>query len=94
MSDRAQQGLFIQNIGFSTGPDRAAFWDKGTEVHSMTRNKGTMGQAQSLTKRWDGRGRDSLSKSGTGRGTGQYNILKAFPVLCRKTRRDRVEKTF
>ena len=51
----------------------AIFWDKGTEVPSLSRDKGTMGQAKNLAK-----GRDSQNsglagpgqpKTGTGRGT-------------------------
>ena len=65
-----------------TGRDSATFRDKGTEVPSMSRDKGTTGQAQNLAmgrdgpgqpvKIWDGT-RDGtitifLSKSGTGQG--------------------------
>ena len=36
------------------GWDRATFRDKGTEVSSLYRDKGTTGQAQNLTKGQDG----------------------------------------
>ena len=69
------------------GRDSATFWDKGTEVPSLSRDKGTMGQAQNLATGQDRSGqpvkirngmRDetitiSLSNSGTGRGTGLEN---------------------
>ena len=77
---------------FPTGRDSATFWDKGTEVPSLSRDKGTTGQAQNLATGWDGLGqpikiwdgtRDGtitifLSKSGTGHGTGQSLILSLF----------------
>ena len=56
-------------VGFPTGWDSATFWDKGTEVPSLSREKGRTGQAQNLATGRDGR--DSLSKSLTGHGTGQ-----------------------
>ena len=56
-------------IAFPTVRNSATFWDKGTEVPSLSRDKGTIGQAQNLP--WDGMGWDSLSKAGTGHGTGQ-----------------------
>ena len=67
------RGLSFGSVGFEfrfpTGRDSATFRDKGTEVPSLSRNKGTTGQAQNLATRREGR--DSLSKSGTGRETGQ-----------------------
>ena len=44
--------------------DSATFWDKGTEVPSLSRDKGTTGQAKNLVKGLDGPGQP---KSGTGR---------------------------
>ena len=44
-------------LGFPTGRDSATFRDKGTEVPSLSRDKGTMGQAQNLTKGLDGPGK-------------------------------------
>ena len=41
-------------LGFPTGQDSATFWDKETEVSSLSRDKGTMGQAKNLTKGRDG----------------------------------------
>ena len=55
------------HLGFPTGRDSATFWDKGTEVPLLSRDKGTTGQAQNLAKGRDGPGQP---KSGTGRGTG------------------------
>ena len=51
-------------LGFPTGRDIATFWDKGTEVPSLIRDKGTTGQAKNLAKGWDGPGQP---KFGTGR---------------------------
>ena len=56
-------------VSNGTGQCSATFWDKGTEVPSLSRNKGTTGQAKNLATGRDGR--NSLSKSGTGRGTGK-----------------------
>ena len=41
-----------------------------TEVLSLSRDKGKIGQSQNLAKGRGGMGRDSLSKSRTGLGTG------------------------
>ena len=75
-------------LGFPTGRDSATFRDNGTEVSLLSRDKGTMGQAQNLATGRDrpgqslkilpraGTGRDSLSNSyhGTGRaGTASHN---------------------
>ena len=40
-------------VGFPTGRDSATFWDKGTEVPSLSRDKGTTGQAQNFAMGWD-----------------------------------------
>ena len=56
-----------------TGRDSATFRDNGTEVFSLSRDKGTTGRAKNLTKGQDGPGQPKFgtghSKSGTGRGT-------------------------
>jgi hypothetical protein len=56
----------VFELGFPTGRGSATFWDKGKEVPSLSRDKGTMGQAKNLAKRragtakiWDKTGRDS-----------------------------------
>ena len=76
------------------GCDSATFQDKGTEVPSMSRDKGKTGQAQNLAKGRDGTGRDSLSKSRMGRGigprTGQslffsHNFLFSNVLSCFRT---------
>ena len=41
-------------LGFPTGRDSATFWDKGTEVPSLSRDKGTTRQAQNLATGQDG----------------------------------------
>ena len=46
------------------GQDSAIFRDKGTEVPSLSRDKGTMGQAKNLAK---GRDRPGQPKFNTGR---------------------------
>ena len=56
----------VCDLGFPTGQDSATFRDKGTEVPSLSRDKGTTGQAKNLAKGLDGPGQP---KSGTGRGT-------------------------
>ena len=40
----------ILTIGFPTRRDSATFWDKGTEVPSLSQDKGTMGQAKNLAE--------------------------------------------
>ena len=64
-------------VGFPTGRDSATFRDNGTEVSSLSRDKGTTGQAKNLTKGRDGPGQQ---KSGTGHGTkrgrAENNVLK------------------
>ena len=44
-------------LGFPTGRDRETFRDNETEVSSLSRDKGTMGQAQNLAT-----GRDVLGQ--------------------------------
>ena len=65
---------FYYCLGLPTGQDSATYWNKGTEVSSLSRDKGTMGQAKNLTKGQDrpgqpkfGPGRDSqnLGRDGT-----------------------------
>ena len=51
-------------LAFPTGRDSATFWDNGTELPSLSRDKGTTGQAKNLAKGRDGSGQP---KSGTGR---------------------------
>ena len=41
------------------GLDIAIFWNKGTEVPSLSQDKGTMGQAQNFAK-----GRDNYYRDG------------------------------
>ena len=55
-------------VGFPTGRDSATFRDKGTEVPSLSRDKGTTGQAKNLAKGRDGTGRDSQNSGRDGRG--------------------------
>ena len=43
-------------LGFPTGKDSSTFLEKGTEVPSLSRDKGTMGQVQNLATGWDGPG--------------------------------------
>ena len=52
------------SVGFPTGRDSATFRDTGTKVPSLSRDKGTTGQAKNLAK-----GREELGqpKFGTGR---------------------------
>ena len=43
-------------LGFATGRDSATFRDKGTEVPTLSRDKGTTVQAQNLATGLDGMG--------------------------------------
>ena len=64
-------------LAFPTGRDSETFRDNGTEVPSLSRDKGTTGQAKNLAMGRDGSGQP---KSGTGRGTkrdrAEKDILK------------------
>ena len=46
----------VFRVGFPTGRDSTTFRDNETEVSSLSRDKGTTGQAQNLAKGWDGQG--------------------------------------
>ena len=60
----AIQAILMFELAFPTGRDSATFRDIRTEVSSLSRDKGTTGQAQNLAKGRDGPGQ---LKSGTGR---------------------------
>ena len=51
-------------LAFPTGRDSETFQDNGTEVPSLSRDKGTTGQAKNFAK---GRDRSAQPKAGTGR---------------------------
>ena len=56
-SDKVSQSCFnTTELGFPTGRDSVTFRDKGTEVPSLSRDKGSTGQAQNLAKGRDGPG--------------------------------------
>ena len=59
-------------LAFTTGWDSATFQDKGTEVPSLSRDKGTTGQAQNLFTGQDGLGQPVKIQDGT-RGAGRDN---------------------
>ena len=64
-----------QIIAFPTGRDNVTFWDKGTEVPSLSRDKGTTGQAQNLATGWDGTFLQAVpSRPGTSRDTITFNF--------------------
>ena len=71
-------------IQFPTGRNSATFRDKEKEVPSLSRDKGTTGQAKNLAKGRDtqnsGQDRPGQPKSGTGRGkkrdTAEKDVLK------------------
>ena len=46
----------MSELAFPTGRDGATFRDKGTEIPSLSRDKGTTGQAQNLATGRDGTG--------------------------------------
>ena len=74
------------------GPDSSTFRDKGTEYSSLSRDKGTMGQAQNLAtgrnrpgqpiKIWDGTqdGTITIFQSNSGREQGRDNRY-FFPMI-------------
>ena len=55
------------------GQNSATFRDNGTEVPSLSWDKGTTGQAKNLAKGWDGPGQPRF---GTGHGTKQDRAEK------------------
>ena len=71
------------------GRDSATFRDNGTGVDSLSREKGTTGQAKNLTKGRDGPGQP---KSGTGRGTKRDRAEK--DVLKQKKDALKQKRTF
>ena len=77
-------------LGFPTGRDSTTFRDNGTEISSLSRDKGTTGQAQNFATGRDGTGFWQLvpSRPGTSRGTElrektliKWNFFLWFPVL-------------
>ena len=83
-------------LGFPTGRDGATFRDKGTEVPSLSRDKGTTGQAENLAKGQDGTeqpkfgpGRAGTAKirDGTQDKTGQSRCSKTG-TRCSKIEND------
>jgi hypothetical protein len=69
----------------SMGRDSATFLDKETEVPSSSRDKGTTGKAQNLTKGWYGLGQPVKIQDGTWEGTVQ-------DVPSHRIKWDRAEK--
>ena len=65
------QPTYYHVLVFPTERDSATFRDRGTEVSSLSRDKGTTGQTKNLTK---GRGGPGQPKFGTGR-SGTAKIL-------------------
>ena len=53
----------LSKLVFPTGRDSETFRDNGTEIPSLSRDKGTRGQAKNLAKGQEGPGQP---KSGTG----------------------------
>ena len=50
----------VSRLAFPTGRDSATFRAKGTEISSLSRDKGTTEQAQNLATGRDGTGRDGI----------------------------------
>ena len=73
-------------LGFPTGRDSATFWDNGTEVSSLSRDKGTTGQAKNLTKGRDGPGQPKF-------GMGRAGTAKIRDGTQDKTGQSRCSKT-
>ena len=71
---------------FPTGRDSVTFRDKGTEAPSLSRDKGTTGQAKNLAKVWCGPGQPKF-------GTGRAGIAKNRDGTGDKTEQSRRSKT-
>ena len=65
-------------LAFPTGRDSETFRDNGTEIPSLSRDKGTTGQAKNFAKGREGSGQP---KSGTGRDAGQNGTEQKRTVL-------------
>ena len=70
----SQDWKSLYQLAFPTGRDSATFRDKGTEIPSLSRDKGTTGQAQNLATGRDGTGfwQPVPSRPGTSRGTNNF----------------------
>ena len=80
---RAERGRQSgSGVGFSTGQDSATFREKGTEVPSLSWDKGTTGQPKSGT----GRAGTAKNRDGTRDKTGQGR------KGCSKTEKDVLEQ--
>ena len=74
--------IYGLKLGFPTERDSATFRDKGTEVHSLSRDRGTTGQAKNLVKGRDGLGQPKF-------GTGRAGIAKNWDGTRDKTGQSR-----
>ena len=72
----------MSKLGFPTGRESATFQDNGTEVPSLSRDRGTTGQAKNLAKGRDGPGQPKL-------GTGQDWTAKIWDGMLDKTGQSR-----
>ena len=77
--DVSYEIIALVKLGFPTGRNSATFQDNGTEVPSLSPDKGTTGQAKNLAK---GQDRAGQSTSGMGRRTkwdrAENDILKQY----------------
>ena len=69
-------------LGFPTGLDNAIFRDKGREVLSFSRDKGTIGQAQNLARGRDGPGQSVKVRAGT-RAVFSFSNPGVFVVMAK-----------
>ena len=78
------------------GRDSITFRDNGTEVSSLSRDKGTTGQAQNLATGRDGPGffETVPSRPGTSRGTKLPSILHIYAVFREKFQKKIQKKKF
>ena len=76
----------MPTLGFLTGRDSATFRDNGTEFPSLSRDKGTTGQAKNLAKGGDGPGQPKFGtgrdSQNPGRDAGQNRTLGQDFFLC------------
>ena len=73
-------------VGFPTGRGRASFRDKGTEIPSLSRDKGTTGQNQNSTKGRDGPGQPVKIQDGMVQDCSQpcSTVQKVWTKIIRK----------
>ena len=97
LKDKKKAFVICIGIGFLTGRDSATFRDNGTEVPSLSHDKGTTGQAKNLAKGWDGleQPKFGMGRAGTARGNPTLEcILDTLESAIRQSFKGSILDTF